>query len=260
MFYHTTNHIEVYKSGVRVDPTNADRSSGKLRLKNINSNLTAYMPTVNSTSGTNVMYKPEKKIYFSMDGDGYIDLIISAQIFVSFEIPSMTADELYDGPDFVKNLALLLNVPPEKFLSARIVRENSNKRSTGSAFIEIILIPSADSSSKTNSDPVTRTADYKVMQEMAASLYLGIQSGRIIERAQSLLNITILSATAQQTPCNPNSPATVPLPRIGGIILTRSPSECREKSPCGVQPTVSVVDDSVRSFILILMFLFKKIQ
>ena len=47
-------------------------------------------------------------------GGDQVDIIMSAQVVVSFNIPPMSVDEFFDGKNIIKNLALLLNIPESK--------------------------------------------------------------------------------------------------------------------------------------------------
>ena len=86
MSYTTSNNINVYNGINLVNPKNADISTGNLILKDPQGNSNQYMPVIGDPVGTNYFDRTAKKVYFSIDGSTYIDLIISQEIFLTFGV------------------------------------------------------------------------------------------------------------------------------------------------------------------------------
>jgi len=86
------------------------------------------MPHYLNTSGTNLFYKPDKKVYFSMDGACVIELKIAPVLFISFGVPLITPEEFFSSDSLVANLALLLDVSPSMIRRVNVVREASRRR------------------------------------------------------------------------------------------------------------------------------------
>ncbi len=128
MHYFTPQRIDLYKNSVYVLPTNGYIQNSQQMLKDMNNDLNQYMPHYQNISGTNLFYKPNQKIYFSIDGSGVIDLKIASVLFLTFEVPSITVEEFFKSDTIVANVALLLDVSPSMIRQVKVIKESKKKR------------------------------------------------------------------------------------------------------------------------------------
>jgi hypothetical protein len=243
MYYSTSNDINVYKNSNFVMPTNGNMSTGNLILMAPSGN---YMPQIDSPAGTNYKDNSMHKVWFSIDGSDYIDLFVSAQITYKFGLPSVTANQFFDSdPDTLyQRIADLLGIPSDKILFVNIVRQTSKKRDASSESQIVVVIGSNPSNSSNNT--AARASDIAFIVETAKQLANDYLIGTFQANAEKLYNLTVTSGFLEQTPNSPTATSTlVSLAQIGKLVLTQAPSNCREQSPCSVQPVVAVYDIDV---------------
>jgi hypothetical protein len=245
MTYSTSNNIVVYKNINLVDPTNADRSTGSLILKDPQGYVNQYMPTIGDPAGTNYVSRAEKKTYFSIDGSDYIDLVISPEIFVTFGVKATTENGFFNSANLVKNIAFLLGIPDSMIRRVEIVPETGGSsrvlRQTVGNIIGLRVIIGADPALFSN-DTTLILINVNQIGNMTADIAGKFYFGQLKDLGTQM-NLTITSLSLQI------SNTTTDLQEVGGLILSQDVSKCRAQSPCEVQPILQLVDKNVSFFV-----------
>jgi hypothetical protein len=241
MYYSTSNRIDLYKNGAFVAPTNAAYTNGNMILIDPNiTNINNLMPTYSSPSGTNLYYKQDRKIYFSIVGADYIDLIRTTVIHVKFGVPAITDDEFFNTDILVQNFAELLGVPASKIRRVQIIREDTRRRrSTELVFISFEIFD----------NPTTQldSEAQKAVTEELLRLEAQITNRFIIGDLQREANIKFADYSVDLlSMIVPSENATEKeIKKIDKITVVRNPSGCRAQSPCDVQPILLILDEDV---------------
>lgn len=242
MYYFTAQRIDLYLNDTFIAPTNADYTTGKMQIKDPGSNQTAFMPTHQSPIGTNFFSKPDRRMYFAIDGTSYVDLKIAPVLFVRFGVPAITADQFFNTQTLVGNMALLLGIDSSKIRRAEIVRATSKKRQANS-LAYIVLTIFEDAPTSLNDTQATNTQK-QAMNQLDAKITNMFMTGQLQEQAKSL-NITLTSMSVQR----PNSNTTdQPVVKIAKLVVAKEASSCAAQTPCLGQPSIMVADDNVFKF------------
>jgi hypothetical protein len=250
MHYFTSNRIDLYKNEMYVDPTNANYTNGKMFLMDIQLNNSAvfdkYMPTYTNASGSNLFIRQKSKMYFSLWGNDYIDLKIAPFLYVKFGVPAITPEAFFDSATLVQNFADLLGITPDKIRYVNIVRDTSIRRkrlSSDIIFIELEIFE----------NPITnlsQTAQFASLSNFVETLEANITNlfttGELQNLAQAKLNIE-LSSFFVQKPFSGETP--VEIKKLDRLIVLVEASNCREQSPCDIQPVLLAVNENVREIL-----------
>ncbi len=242
MTYSTSSNVNVYKNINIVDPTNADRSTGTLILKDPQGNVNQYIPAIGSTAGTNFVYRLEKKTYFSIDGSDYIDLIVSKEIFLTFGVRATTADAFFNSANLVTNIAALLGVPASMIRRVEIVTDTGSSsrvvRQSVSNIVQLKITLSTDAPSL-STDTAQTLSNINQIGSVTADIAGKFYFGQLQDiGTQNGLKITSLIL---QTSDNSTD-----LKEIGSLKLVQDASKCRAQSPCEVQPSLQLLDKNVK--------------
>ena len=240
--YTTSNNINVYKNVNLIDPTNADRSSGSLMLKDPLGNENVYLPAIGSPSGTNYVSRTQQKTYFSIDGSDYIDLIVAQEIFLTFGVQAITTDTFFNSANLVSNIATLLGVPASMIRRVEIVKATGIttrlvKRNAGES-ISQLLVTIATNAPSLSTDATTT----QINKDQIASITSSISSQFYFNQLQTLASNSGLIITSLTLQTNGNSTT---LQKIGSLKLLQDASQCRAQSPCVVQPILQLLDTNV---------------
>jgi hypothetical protein len=243
MYYSTPQRIDLYKNDTFISPTNADFSTGKFRLKDIGANASAYMPNINSQSGTNFFSSADRKMFFSMDGANYIDLKIAPVLFVRIGVPAITPDEFFNSATLVGNIAHLLGIDSSKIRRVNIVRASSRKRQASSiSYIELTIYEDAALSLNDKNKTDTLKNSMNELDAKISNLYL---TGQLQAQAQQILNVTLAALSIQSPSANTTAK---PLVKIANSVVVVQASDCKAQVPCLTQPSVKIVDENVFLF------------
>jgi hypothetical protein len=250
MYYSTSNRIDLYKNGAFVAPTNAAYTNGNMILIEPNvTNINNIMPSYSSPSGTNLYYKPDRKMYFSVAGPDYMDLIRTTVVHVKFGVPAITDDEFFNGDILVQNFADLLGVPASKIRRVQIIRENNRRRrSTGLVFIsfEIFDDPTEDL------DPEAQQAITEELLRLEAEITNRFIIGDLQQEASVMFANYSVELLSMIVPAENTTEKEIK--KIDSITVVRNPSGCRAQSPCDVQPILLILDEDVLFYLFILLF------
>ncbi len=252
MYYFTSQRIDLYMNDSFVNATNAywTNPDGRMRMADPSKNLSSYMPTVNSPVGTNLYYKGDNKIHFTIDGSTYIDLKISPVLFIRFGFPAITRADFFNLETLSGNMALILGVSSSKIRYVNIVRQTSSsgkkKRQSDDGFVYIEI--------EIYSDPVTSlndSASAQGIQSELNNLTTKIQNlyftGQLQADASLFFNVTMSSMGV--IPANVSAPGTktvISIVKIVSIRVLQNAAQCHALVPCFVQPILQVVGSDVR--------------
>jgi hypothetical protein len=242
MTYSTSNNIIVYKNDRLVDPTNADRSTGSLILKDSQGAVDQYMPVIGDLAGTNYVSRSEKKTYFSIDGSDYIELVISPEIFLSFGVKATNADAFFDSARLVYNIATLLGVPTSMIRRVDVVRDTgvSNRVLRQASYnivgLKIIICLDPPTSSTNNAQ---YESNIDIIGNITADICEKFYFGQLKDLAIKFnLTITSLSLQINETLTD--------LQEVGSLNIVQNVANCRAQSPCEVQPILQLLDKNVK--------------
>ncbi|CAF0814130.1 unnamed protein product, partial [Brachionus calyciflorus] len=240
MHYFTSNRIDLYKNDRFVPPTNAFYLDGKMQLSDTSSNLTAYMPSYLNSSGTNLAVRDHSKVYFTIGGSDYIDLKVTPTIFVKFGVPAVTDSSFFDKDKIVQNFAALLGIPANKIRNVQIISESRKRRAVdgGTTFVALTIMedPIQNISETTQDDEIKQQ-----LNSLTASIINRFSTGELEQAAKDLLNVTLTNLLVQK----PNSNGTdSEIKKINNIVVVREADQCKEMTPCFIQPILKVLDEN----------------
>jgi hypothetical protein len=241
MYYFTSNRIDVYKNNIFVKPTNGIYQNNKLIL-NV-PNMPAMKPTHQNESGTNLNYRPDRKVYFTLAGGDYIDLIITQTITIKFGLPSISEQSFFDEENLVQNFANLLGIEPSKIRIVQIVSEMTRKRRSTEikiVTIEISENPVIDSSNQNEIDTVNTK-----LKQLEVKLVNQFITGELQNMAKSIFSNPSAELVAMFVQSQNETEKEVK--HIGNILIVREASGCRAQSPCDQQPILKIVDENVNN-------------
>jgi hypothetical protein len=254
MHYSTSNRVDLYKNSKFVEPTNAEYVNGNMVLRDPQNNLAALMPTVNSSSGTNLMYRPDRKIYFALSGEDVIDLRIAPLVFVRFGVPAITPDSFFNTETLVSNFAGLLNIDPSRIRRVEIVRESNNgggsgrrrrRQSSSSDDLVYISFTIFENAVQLLSENLTLSNIDANMSQLGARISNLFTTGQLQQQAKSTFNVDLESMSIQQPFSNETAKE---IYKAAGLVVDREAKFCREQAICEQQPILKVVDEKVIYF------------
>ena len=244
MYYFTSNRVDLYKNEAFVPPTNAYYSNGNMLLADPSANINAYKPTYLNDSGTNLYYKADRKLYFSMSGSDYIDLKITKVINLKFGVPAVTDDTFFDSATLIQNFAALLGVDPSKIRKVEIVRAARKRRSARSTSDEIQIVLTI------YDDPVqllsqeaqinVTNADLEKLEMQIVNKYL---TGQLQDEAVAKLNVSLTSFLL--TKSSANNQTEIEITKLKKIVVLQEANNCNAQVPCAVQPILQILDEYV---------------
>jgi hypothetical protein len=247
MYYSTSNRVDLYRNGRFVEPTNADYVNGNMVLRDPQSNLNSFMPTLNSPSGTNLMYRLDRKFYFSHSGADVIELRIAPLVYVRFGVPAITPDAFFNTETIVSNFASLLNIDPARIRRVEIVRESisSGRRRRQSSLNDLVYISLTifENPVQILENNLTLSSIDARMNELGATISNLFATGQLQEQAKSLLNVSLQTMSIQQPYSNDTAKE---IYKAARILVHQEAKGCREQAVCEQQPILKVVDEDVR--------------
>ena len=241
--YTTSNNINVYKNVNLVDPTNADRSSGQLMLKDPTGSTTS-MPTLSSLAGTNFVSRAEQKTFFSIDGSDYIDLMVAQDISITFGVKALTSDSFFWTANLVSNIATLLGVPSNMIRRVEIVKDTGvtsrlAKRQSVENIVKLLVTISTEPAAL-STDTTTISNNINLIETITGDITTQYYFGLLQSKAATSTDKLEITSLKLQT-----SGVTTDLQEISNLKLVKDTSQCRAQSPCSVQPSVQLVDKNV---------------
>ena len=244
MYYFSPMRIDLYKNDTYMAPTNAYYKNGNMMLNDPDTNLTKYMPTINSNIGTNLFYKPHRKMYFTIGGADYIDLKIAPVLYVKYGVPAITDAAFFNLDTLVQNFADLLGVDASKIRRVQIIRATGRrKRDATSDEIQIALTIFDNAAAfLANNTQVNDTA--AELLRLEAAIINKFATGQLQTEAKQKLNVSLDSFIIQKT-SQPNA-SEVEITKIKKIKVIREANNCKAQVPCVIQPILQILDENVK--------------
>ena len=220
--YVTRNNRDNY-----VPPNNA-RVLPDGNLEYLDEDLENFFPLVTDPHGTNVYDRNLKQLHINIRGSETYKIITTPIIMLSLTI-STTVDRFFDEEVLVRNLVLLLNIPPDKVRIVDVVRETQNRRrrrlTDGSAAMDLGFEigdsppPAAtcfgsngmDSDGDNTAMNVSAPLNITQLNELTEMVSVVIQTGEILGEGNA--DVGIVSALIQE-------PVPPPVDPTGGIRAT----------------------------------------
>lgn len=242
MHYFTSMRIDLYLNGKYTKPSNAYYENGHMELQAYNSSdISLYKPSVGSPSGMNLYHKPNRKVYFAMDGTSDIELKIAPVLFVRFGVPAVTPEQFFSKNTIVGNFAYLLDIPPSKIRRVEIIRASKRKRNAdGDENSYIVLTFEDDPIADLNDTSAINTAITE-MNRLDAKVSNMFMTGELQEKAQLELNLTLSVLSVQK----PFETEVKPISKSPKIKVITEADGCNAQVPCSVQPVLMIVDENV---------------
>ena len=250
MYYFTSQRIDVYKDDLFQNATNALYLNGRMTIQDPSSNISSYMPSYSNVSGTNLYYKQDQRIHFTLDGSGYIDLKIAPVLFVRFGVPAITPAQFFNTATLVGNFALLLGVDASKIRKVTIVKASGKKKrqSDGLIFVELTIFDDPPKSSTNNNASNDIQSQLSALNKKISNQYL---TGELQAQAQSIMNVSLKAMSIKAPITNSTQAATsqeVTLVKVAKIVVVQNADQCKSMLPCTIQPSIKVLDENVNYF------------
>ena len=250
MYYYTSQRIDLYMNDSFVNATNAVYLDGKMTIQDPSQNLTKFMPTINSPVGTNLFYKGDNKMRFTIDGSTFIDLKIAPVLFVKFGFPAITPEQFFNSATIVGNMALLLGVSPSQIKRVNVVRQTLSKtyfskkkrQSDELIFIEVEI---SSNPIKSASDSASTDALQAQLANLTARIQNQYLTGQLQATAASVLNVTMASMGLIPANASAQPDQIVSVVKIAKIKVLQNAAQCHARVPCFVQPILQVIGSDV---------------
>jgi hypothetical protein len=78
--------------------------------------------------GANWWDRDEQLLWFVLGGGDPVDIVTSANIIVTFNVPTQTVDEFFSVDRIAENFALFFDIPASKVKVVKAVREGGRKK------------------------------------------------------------------------------------------------------------------------------------
>ena len=246
MYYFSPMRIDLYRNDTYIAPTNAYYKNGNMMLNDPDTNITRYMPTYNNTIGTNLFYKPARKMFFTIGGADYIDLKIAPVLFVKFGVPPTTEDAFFNTDTLVQNFADLLGIDASRIRRVEIIRATGRRKRDATSdeiHIALTIFDNAETFLANNTQVNATSAD---IQKLEAAIINKFATGQLQADAQAKLNVSLGTFLLQKA--SQSNASEVEITKVKKIVVVQEANNCNAQVPCAVQPILQVVDENVRKF------------
>ncbi|CAF1252929.1 unnamed protein product [Rotaria magnacalcarata] len=236
VYYYSLQQIDIYANTLYIPPTNRDlRYPGLMLLDQPNG------VTLTSPAGSNFFNRTYQMAYFAIDGNTTIEVKMSPLLILSFGFPPMNPAAFFSA-NLVSNLAALLNISPDKIRRVNIVSASSNTRirRQTSPVMSVQLQMELRDEPRTSTTAATGIRA-EILANIAASIINRYQAGEL-QVLWGILNITDGIIPSNLTAQEPFQDFQVNLSVIAQLVLVTPPSDCRQQSPCTIQPVLIAYD------------------
>nr|ACD54600.1 fibrocystin-like protein [Adineta vaga] len=230
-YYKSLQQIDIYANNIYVSPTNRDPQAGALLLLDEPNKV-----NLSSPSGSNYFDRTYRLVYFLIDGNTTIELKQSPLLFLDFGIPPMNESTFFTT-NVANNLAAVFRFDPVKIRRVKIVRE-SRLSLNGDEFSRVIIEIRDDPRTKATS---TSGVSAEVLSNIASAIINSYQSGEL-KKTWADLNFTNGTSPFSLSVQEPFNYSTANLSIINRTKLKIVPDQCRQQSPCTIQPVLFASD------------------
>ncbi|CAF4744424.1 unnamed protein product, partial [Rotaria socialis] len=236
VYYYSLQQIDIYANTLYVPPTNRDLRYPGLMLLDQPNGVT---PT--SPAGSNFFNRTYQMAYFAIDGNSTIEVKMSPLLILSFGFPPMNPAAFFSA-NIVSNLAALLNISPDKIRRMNVVSAASNiriRRQTPPVVSVQLQMELRDEPRPSTTAATGIRAE--ILANIASAIINRYQAGEL-QVLWGILNITNGIITSNLTVQEPFQDFQVNLSVIAQLVLVTPPSDCRQQSPCTIQPVLIAYD------------------
>ena len=192
---------------------------------------TSYYPVIDDKKGANYYDRSLKRLHINIKGNRAYKIITTPVIMLSITV-SVSAEDFFDEELVVRNIALLLSIPPNKIRIVNVVKETSQKRkrrqvggndgNTSSIDIEIGNAPNTtgnDTSgmgTNTTDTNSTNTFNFEELADLTEMVAEVVQTGQILMGSNGT---SLIAADIEQPIAAPVDPTdgVRATPETGGI-------------------------------------------
>ncbi|CAF3294066.1 unnamed protein product [Rotaria sp. Silwood2] len=237
LHYLSVQQLDVYANTNYMPPTNRDlRASGLMLLDRPNN------VSLSSPPGSNYFDRAYQMAYFTIDGNTAIDLRVSPLLILSFGFPPMDPAAFF-STNLVNNLAALLNINPDKIRRVKIVSAANTtriRRQASSSFSSVRLEVEMRDEPRASTTAATGIRG-EILSNIASAIINRYQMGEL-QIAWFNLNLTNSMSPSSLRSQEPFDDFESELSVISRLVLVTPPSDCRQQSPCTIQPVLIAYD------------------
>ena len=225
IIYTNPQRLDVYDGEEYIVPTNGYfADDGSLRYMRGSD----FVPTLANSRAANYYDRVTKKLCIVVKGNEPITITTTQVIQLGIDLPPVTVDDFFEV-NLIQNLALLLNIPPNRIRIVNVISESSRKRQTGGIRVEMeIGDPPSNRTEETvpttspTDDPYNNQTDNATMTTPDTTTFEELQNvttrvGEVIQTGElgNSLGTTILGAEITE-------PLPPPVDPTGGVRATNT--------------------------------------
>ncbi|CAF1656840.1 unnamed protein product, partial [Adineta ricciae] len=232
VYYNSIQQIDVYANGTYVSPTNRNQSTVLTLLDEPNK------VNLSSPIGANYYDRTYRLLYFLITGDTTIEAKESSLLILGFGLRALNDSTFYTD-NVASNLAYVFGFDRTKIRRVKIVKESRTGRSSNNEESSVLLIEIRDE--PRFSLQSTGSLSSEVLSIIAAKIINTYQSGELTQNWKNY-NITgdiVPTSLNVQEPLNDSN---INLRIINRTKLWTVPDQCRQQSPCTIQPIIIAYD------------------
>ncbi|XP_078542271.1 fibrocystin-L [Lissotriton helveticus] len=205
IFYSNPQRLDVYVNNSFVGPNNAQWNAGRTDFTlNETKYEGQYVPSLNSTTpGETYFDSTYQMLYVLLRGSTPVEIRTSPLLVISFNLPAMTEDEFYAGPNLVNNLALFLKIPANKIRITKITKASSKRRKRATGLSVTVQIADPPALTTGNSTNTTGQLQYSDLQVLSKSIAAAAVTGNL----SSSLNVSVGSVAMKPPVPPPDDPS-----------------------------------------------------
>ena len=181
-----------------------------------------------------------------MTGADLIDVEIAPVLYVSFGVPAITPDSFFDTDTLVANFAALLGLSPSQIRYVKIVKATASGRSmlTSSENVTTIELTIFENAVSIQNDTQSKNTITSLLTSVSSTIINQFSTNQLQSKAETILNITLLTMGIKQPLSNPNA-SSVNILVLSGMSVWNEAGGCAAQVPCRVQPIIQLVDENV---------------
>ncbi|UJR08495.1 hypothetical protein I4U23_012761 [Adineta vaga] len=233
IYYNSMEHLDVYTNGIYTAPTNRDTSTSYLLLLDQPNRV-----NLTSQAGANYQDRTYQLAYFLINGDTTIDIKKASYFILNFGLPPVNESTFFLN-DVARNFAAFFNIDPVKIRRVKIVRETGSNRSRSDQVSQTLVMELRNE--PTLSSASSRDVNVEIMSNIVSTMMNSYQSGELNiawKNRDFTGGVVPLYLTVQE----PFNVSNVSLSIINRTELRIAPDDCREQSPCAIQPVLVAYD------------------
>jgi len=237
VYYLSLQQIDVYANTLYIPPTNRDLRAAGLMLLDLPNNV-----SLTSPAGSNYFDRTYQMAYFIIDGNSTIDIKISPLLILSFGFPPMDPAAFF-STNLVANLAALFNINVDKIRRVNIVSASNNTRirRQSTTLVSNIRLKVELRDEPRASTTAATGIRAEILANIASSIINRYQAGELQDK-WSNMSLTNAFMPTNLSVKEPFDDIESELSVVYRLTLITAPDECRQQSPCTIQPLLVAYD------------------